>query len=141
MLIIRLKFLLFILILSSKLFGQNIPTVRFDGQAVYSDDACFNDENFHEFDATIKKLVNDITAIRGFANRFIIRTCPNEENFAAQPYKGDPYILYNPDYLRKSISQFSLNKQNNGIKTYTSEGWELLSILSHEIGHHINNHF
>ena len=121
MLIIRLKLLLFLLILSSKLFGQQIQTRGFDGQAVYSEDACFNDENIHDFDAIIKKLVGEITKFFASANRYIIKSCPSEGNFAAKLYNGEPYILYNPDYLRKTLPEFSSNKQNTAGKTYTSE--------------------
>ncbi len=51
----------------------------------------------------------------------------NIENAAAVVYGGKRYILYNPTFI------------NNLIKTTGTE-WAAISVLAHEVGHHLNGH-
>lgn len=51
----------------------------------------------------------------------------NVENAAAVVYGGKRYILYNPTFI------------NNLVKT-TGTDWAAISVLAHEIGHHLNGH-
>ena len=51
----------------------------------------------------------------------------NIENAAAVVYGGKRYVLYNPTFI------------NNLIKT-TGTDWAAISVLAHEIGHHLNGH-
>jgi hypothetical protein len=51
----------------------------------------------------------------------------NIENAAAVVYGGKRYVLYNPTFI------------NNLIKTTGTE-WAAISVLAHEIGHHLNGH-
>jgi Zn-dependent protease with chaperone function len=51
----------------------------------------------------------------------------NIENAAAVVYGGKRYVLYNPAFI------------NQLIKTTGTE-WAAISVLAHEIGHHLNGH-
>lgn len=51
----------------------------------------------------------------------------NIDNAAAVVYGGKRYVLYNPTFI------------NNLIKT-TGTDWAAVSVLAHEIGHHLNGH-
>lgn len=67
-----------------------------------------------------------ILSVVGASKRFIIAPCENINNALATIDDGIRYILYNPEFLT-SIS-------NN------SKYWGNMSILAHEVGHHINGH-
>lgn len=51
----------------------------------------------------------------------------NVDNAAAVVYGGKRYVLYNPEFI------------NNLVKT-TGTDWAAISVLAHEIGHHLNGH-
>jgi tetratricopeptide (TPR) repeat protein len=67
-----------------------------------------------------------ILSVVGASKRFIIAPCENINNALAVVDNGIRYILYDPEFLY-SIS-------NN------SKYWGNMSILAHEVGHHINGH-
>ena len=67
-----------------------------------------------------------ILSVVGASKRFIIAPCENINNALAIIDDGIRYILYDPEFLT-SIS-------NN------SKYWGNMSILAHEVGHHINGH-
>jgi len=67
-----------------------------------------------------------ILSVVGASKRFVILPCENINNALATIDDGIRYILYDPEFLN-SIS-------NN------SKYWGNMSILAHEVGHHINGH-
>ena len=67
-----------------------------------------------------------ILSVVGASKRFVILPCDNINNALATINEGIRYILYDPEFLN-SIS-------NN------SKYWGNMSILAHEVGHHINGH-
>jgi tetratricopeptide (TPR) repeat protein len=67
-----------------------------------------------------------ILSVVGASKRFIIAPCENINNALAIIDDGIRYILYDPKFLN-SIS-------NN------TKYWGNMSILAHEVGHHINGH-
>ncbi len=73
-----------------------------------------------------KDLVKQIIDAVGLAANFEIVPA-NIDNAAAIVYGGRRYILYNPIFI------------NNLIKT-TGTQWAAISVLAHEIGHHLNGH-
>lgn len=70
--------------------------------------------------------LNKILNATGMSRRFVLLPCTEIENCMAASYKGTRYILYDPDFMTR-------------ISGYTSD-WSGLSILAHEIGHHVNGH-
>lgn len=73
-----------------------------------------------------KNIINNIIAVVGLKPKFEIREA-NIPNAAAVIYNGKRYILYNPSFV------YSLNKA-------AGNQWAAVSILAHEIGHHLNGH-
>ena len=69
------------------------------------------------------KMILDATKSK---QKFAIKECTNISNAIATTYKGINYILYDKDFIDE-------------ITTKTNS-WAKLSILAHEIGHHIYGH-
>ena len=67
-----------------------------------------------------------ILSVVGASKRFIVAPCENINNALAITDDGMRYILYDPEFIN-SISE-------------TSNYWANMSILAHEVGHHINGH-
>lgn len=76
--------------------------------------------------AGARDIVKEIIDVVGLKPRFELRAA-NIENAAAVIYNGKRYILYNEDFLAAI---------NNAVHT----DWAGVSILAHEIGHHLNGH-
>lgn len=76
--------------------------------------------------AAPRDIIGEIIGVIGLKPRFEVRTA-NIENAAAVVYNGKRYILYNERFLAAI---------NNAAHT----DWGGVSILAHEIGHHLNGH-
>jgi hypothetical protein len=76
--------------------------------------------------AAPRDIIGEIIEVVGLKPRFEVRTA-NIENAAAVIYNGKRYILYNERFLAAI---------NNAVHT----DWAGVSILAHEIGHHLNGH-
>ncbi|WP_071594895.1 M48 family metalloprotease [Pontibacter roseus] len=76
--------------------------------------------------AAPRDIIGEIIDVVGLKPRFEVRSA-NIENAAAVIYNGKRYILYNERFLAAI---------NNAVHT----DWAGVSILAHEIGHHLNGH-
>jgi len=74
-----------------------------------------------------RDIINEIIDVVGLKPRFEVRESTDVPNAAAVIYNGKRYILYNPKFVAQV---------NNAVKT----DWAAVSILAHEIGHHLNGH-
>ena len=72
------------------------------------------------------KTLDMILSTIGASKRFIIRECSSVNNASATTYKGVRYIFYNDDFIEAIVNR--------------TDNWSNLSILAHEVGHHINGH-
>jgi tetratricopeptide (TPR) repeat protein len=77
----------------------------------------------NEAQLAVNKIINAV----GISQRFAIFQCNGIDNCQAVTIRGIRYIFYD-SYFMKSIS----NSANSS--------WTNLSILAHEIGHHVNGH-
>jgi hypothetical protein len=73
-----------------------------------------------------RDIIKEIIEVVGLQPRFQVQEA-DVENAAAVIYGGQRYILYNRQFLAAV---------NNAVKT----DWAAISILAHEIGHHLNGH-
>ena len=73
-----------------------------------------------------KQIAERIIDVVGLRTNFDIRPA-NIENAAAVVYGGKRYVLYNPTFI-------------NNLITTTGTEWAAISVLAHEIGHHLNGH-
>jgi hypothetical protein len=71
-------------------------------------------------------IAQEIIDVVGLKPNFEIRAA-NIPNAAAVTYGGKRYILYNPNFINQLVKQ-------------TGSKWAAVSVLAHEIGHHLNGH-
>ena len=72
-------------------------------------------------------VIREITDAVGLKARFELRATREVDNAAAVVYDGQRYLLYNPDFL-------------NAVNRAGHTDWAGISILAHEMGHHLNGH-
>ena len=72
------------------------------------------------------EIIGNIVSQIGLKKNFEIRSA-NISNAAAVVIKGKRFILYNPAFMQR-------------INTASRTDWAGISILAHEIGHHLNGH-
>ena len=77
---------------------------------------------YRNADIALDKILN----VTGMSKRFVLKECNNISNCMATSYKGIRYILYDKYFM-------------DAIATRT-DSWSKLSILAHEVGHHVNGH-
>ena len=70
----------------------------------------------------LSKVLNSI----GASKTFILKECNGVNNASATSYKGVRYIFYNNEFMNAIVKR--------------TDSWSNLSILAHEVGHHINGH-
>ncbi|HYF03267.1 MAG TPA: membrane-binding protein [Patescibacteria group bacterium] len=74
-----------------------------------------------------RDIIQEILDVVGLKPRFEIREADNIDNAAAVVYGGKRYVLYDKAFVARI---------NNAVNT----DWAGVSILAHEIGHHLNGH-
>ena len=72
-------------------------------------------------------VIREITDAVGLKARFELRATRDVDNAAAVLYDGKRFLLYNPDFL-------------NAVNRTGHTDWAGISILAHEMGHHLNGH-
>ncbi len=72
-------------------------------------------------------VIREITDAVGLKARFELRATREVDNAAAVVYEGKRYLLYNPAFLS------AVNRAGH-------TDWAGISILAHEMGHHLNGH-
>ncbi|QKG56130.1 membrane-binding protein [Hymenobacter sp. BRD128] len=72
-------------------------------------------------------IIREITDAVGLQPRFELRATTQVDNAAAVVYGGRRYLLYNPRFLA------AVNRAGH-------TDWAGISILAHEMGHHLNGH-
>ncbi|MDG2397085.1 MAG: tetratricopeptide repeat protein [Flavobacteriaceae bacterium] len=70
--------------------------------------------------------LNKILSVTGLSKRFVLAPCSEISNCLAISYKGIRYILFDKNFMDQISSK--------------GNDWANLSILAHEVGHHINGH-
>lgn len=83
----------------------------------------------------VTQAINKMMDKLGANNRYLIKSCSSIDNCQAVFYNEKAYILYNPEFL-KGIKHFNFTETS----LPKSDDWEALTVLAHEIGHHINQH-
>ncbi len=73
-----------------------------------------------------KTMIADIIEVIGLKQNFEVMAA-SIDNAAAVVYQSKRYILYNPDFI-------------NRLNGAAGNKWASVSILAHEIGHHLNGH-
>src|SRR5690242_17814380 len=71
-----------------------------------------------------EEIINEIIRVLGLKANFEVRAA-NIPNAAAVNYHGTRFILYNPAFF-------------NELNEAAGNNWASVSVLAHEIGHHLN---
>lgn len=114
-------------------------SVNFKGQQITQSDVC-NSLGFQD-NLDAKNALDKICAAAGLVNNYVLMPCPNVGTCLAILKDGIPMILYDNDFLIKIKSYgFSEKKITNNTNNNNVD-WTSLTILAHELGHHVNQHF
>lgn len=113
-------------------FGQNqnvCPIVKFDTD--WSEEICIQYKNQSQFYSFVDnreaiEYVQKLMDLAGLPMNFIVSECSGIQNAFAYTYDGVQYIFYGNEFLK------SLNFNSNDIGSIT--------VLAHEIGHHLAGH-
>ena len=74
-----------------------------------------------------EEVVDNILRQVGLSRNFIVVECPNTENCFAAVVKGQRYIVYDGKFMKR-------------VEDLTHTDWSAISIIAHEIGHHLQGH-
>ncbi|UOQ64605.1 membrane-binding protein [Hymenobacter volaticus] len=74
-----------------------------------------------------RDVLREITDVVGLKPRFELQATSAVQNAAAVVYSGKRFLLYNPDFVA------AVNRAGRS-------DWAGISILAHEMGHHLNGH-
>jgi hypothetical protein len=87
-----------------------------------------NIKGIHNFssETEARAVMNEIVQVMGLHPNFIIQAA-NVPNAAAWINESRRYILYNPSFIQS-------------VRASARTDWAAISILAHEIGHHLNGH-
>ena len=103
-----------------------VPMISF-GQTKEELELClFAQTNSFSSDNNAENALNRILGVIGASKNFVLIPCSEINNALATSFKGIRYILYDKTFMRL------LNSRTND--------WSSLTILAHEVGHHINGH-
>ena len=91
----------------------------------YGDEPLISMDNFKSGDEA-ESIINNIVSTVGLKPNFYVRAA-DIPNAAAVIYQGKRYVLYNPRFVE------NLNRS-------AGNQWASVSILAHEVGHHLNGH-
>ncbi|MDZ7900611.1 MAG: hypothetical protein U5N85_21610 [Arcicella sp.] len=113
-------------------FGQNQKkkitfTCNYFGKNILPQDICPQIQGFVS-DSHAEKVIGQFAQKMGqVSSKFKVMQCGNTDNCFATVIEGQPYIIYDRDFL-------------NRVEETTQTDWAAVSILAHEIGHHANFH-
>jgi hypothetical protein len=97
------------------------------GRNILPQDICPQMQGFVS-DSHAEKVIGQFAQKMGQINsKFKVMQCGNTDNCFATVIEGQPYIIYDRDFL-------------NRVEETTQTDWAAVSILAHEIGHHANFH-
>lgn len=99
-----------------------------DHYCSYSGANLVNIRTMHPFksEAEARAVMNDVVKVVGLVPNFVVQAA-NVPNAAAWINESRRYILYNPSFIQS-------------VRASTRTDWAAISILAHEIGHHLNGH-
>ncbi|NDC77320.1 MAG: hypothetical protein EBZ67_05555 [Chitinophagia bacterium] len=118
------------------ILAQAPGNTGFYGNSRTNGEVCAQNGSFMS-ETEVNNLVTEMLDRIGAKNRYVIVACPQLENCQATLFQGRPYILYNPDFLGRDKR---LSFSNSDLPKVSGQDWETLTVLAHELDHHINNH-
>ncbi|WP_373514457.1 hypothetical protein [Persicitalea sp.] len=74
-----------------------------------------------------ERVVERILQPVGLTRNFVVVECPNTENCFATVVDGQRFIIYDGQFMKQ-------------VENLTNTDWSAISIVAHEIGHHLQGH-
>ena len=133
--IITISAYIIILMLHTQAYAQTNLGYSFNSNGTAATKLCPETKNAMT-DGKVNDLIDKVLAVTNLKNRFIVLPCSNISNCQAIYYEGKPYILYNASFLDE-LKRMSFSEKDIVV---SNKNWEALTVLTHEIGHHFNNH-
>jgi hypothetical protein len=125
-----------VLLLITPVIGQVRSFDNFYGESQKGGDICVRNGNYVN-DVSVERLIAQIVERFGVKNSFLTIACDRTSSAQATvDERGRPYILYNPEFL-KSVKTLDFTRSSIGTNKVD---WETLTVLAHEVGHHLNYH-
>jgi len=116
---------LFTFFLSFQIFAQSNIRIGSHTTVPYNSGWSVPVSNFASV-AEGQHIIQNILDAVGLSANFEIRQA-NIQNAAAVSYGGKRYVLYNPNFI-------------NALDRRTGNQWASISVLAHEVGHHLKGH-
>ena len=117
---------LFTFFLSFQIFAQTNIRIGSHTTVNYNPGWSVPKQNFASV-AEGQQIIQNILDAVGRSANFEIRQTNNIQNAAAVAYGGKRYVLYNPNFI-------------NALDRRTGNQWASISVLAHEVGHHLEGH-
>ena len=117
---------LFTFFLSVQIFAQSNIRIGSHATVSYNRGWSVPAQNFASV-AEGQQIIQNILDAVGRSANFEIRQTTNIQNAAAVAYGGKRYVLYNPNFI-------------NALDRRTGNQWASISVLAHEVGHHLYGH-
>jgi hypothetical protein len=133
--ILTINAYIIILMLYTQAYAQTNLGYSFNSNGTAATKLCPETKNAMS-DGKVNELIDKVLAVSNLKNRFIVLPCSNISNCQAIYYEGKPYILYNASFLEE-LKRMSFSEKDIVV---SNKNWEALTVLTHEIGHHFNNH-
>lgn len=108
---------------AQKTFGSD----KYSAMCNYYGEAVSSTIIMYDASPTAENVVQNIMSVIGLHANFELRASNEIPTAAAVIRQGKRYILYNPTFMNK-------------INGASGSNWAAISILAHEIGHHLNGH-
>jgi uncharacterized protein (TIGR02145 family) len=109
----------------------------FYGRVVDKNALCTQASGFMS-EQDVERLIGEMLAMQGLKNRYIVVGCQSVTNCIATVDKDKrPVILFNPAFLQRVQK---LHFSESDLPVIGERDWPTLTILAHELGHHMNNH-
>lgn len=121
-------FLTFFVLLSLKIIAQDSKIVvgkSYFGTTINEKEIC--DLVAFSTRPEVSIAVENIVKRSGLKQNFYVMECPNTDNCFAATRNGERLIVYDSRFF-------------NRLNTVTKTDWAAMSILAHEIGHHLQGH-
>jgi len=105
---------------------QSFGTTKYTHMCSYYGEEITGEISAFSAGPTAQSVIKKIMSVIGLKANFELREA-NVPNAAAVMLKGKRFILYNPHFM-------------DNINSSAGTNWAAISILAHEIGHHLNGH-
>lgn len=128
----KLKYIIILLFLNNYAFSQDLKVCAYRDYLTETEIQKACGFNSYMSNQKAESVVDNILSNVGLFRNFIIKECPGISNAVAATVKSslgsfERYIIYDKAFLDR-------------VSGVTGTDWSAISIMAHEIGHHLNGH-